>query len=95
MQLRLATKWRRWLIQSLLLGTKPRSIERALVKAGLTARMARRSIDAVVGDPCFRGAYRATAMQRKLEGLMDAYGDLYRQGPVPGEVERSEALSAD
>jgi hypothetical protein len=89
---RLAREWRRWLIENLLLGTKPRVLERTLVKAGLTIARARAEIDAVVGDPAFRGAYRAVAMQRKLEGLLDAFGDLHRQQPAPGEVERPGAL---
>src|SRR5262245_9782295 len=90
----LAREWRRWLIENLLLGAAGRTLERALVKAGLTAAGARAEIDAVAGDPALRGAYRAVAMQRKLEGLMDAYGDLYRQQPAPAEVERRGALSA-
>ncbi|HEY8208138.1 MAG TPA: hypothetical protein VIG99_11695 [Myxococcaceae bacterium] len=94
MQRKLSRAWRRWLAENLLLGVKSRTVERALVKAGLNAPAARAAVDAVVGDPCFRGAFRATAMQRKLEGLMDAYGDLYRQAPSPGEVERRDALGA-
>jgi len=90
----LTREWRRWLIENLLLGADGRTVERTLVKAGLTAAGARTEIDAVVGGPAFRGAYRAAAMQRKLEGLMDAYGDLYRQQPAPAEIERRDALSA-
>jgi hypothetical protein len=82
------------LIDGLLLGAKPRSLERVLRKQGLSAARARREVDAVVGDPSFRGAFRAIALHRKIEGLMQAYSDLYRQGPAHEQVERRDAVGA-
>lgn len=95
MRRKLSPEWQRWLTEHLLLGNEPRDLERVLRKAGLSAAGARDAVDAVVGDPCFRGAFRATSMQRKLEGLMDGYGALYRQAPAPEAVERRGALGAE
>src|SRR5262245_274965 len=89
----LAREWRRWLIENLLLGIQPRELTRTLVQAGLSRAEARAAIDREAGDPCLAGGFRATSMQRKLEGLMDAYGDLHRQAPWHQEVERRGALA--
>src|SRR5688572_22881446 len=81
MQLVLSSDWRRWLIENIVDGVPPQRLERALMKGGLSRAAARRALASQLDDPRLLGGFRAAAMQRKLEGLMDVYAVLYRQSP--------------
>jgi len=91
----LAPEWRRWLIENLLLAVKPARLMKVLAGAGLSEAAARAAIEREIGDPCLRGGFRATSTQRKLEGLLRAYGALHRQAPWHQDVERRRALTAE
>lgn len=90
---RLPIQWRRWLIECLLAGVRPRDLEAAMSEAGLGVARAKAAIQAEVDRPIFRGSYRAACMQRKLEGLMGAYGRLHRRAPDHQRVDRRDAPS--
>ncbi|MFE8595548.1 JmjC domain-containing protein [Archangium violaceum] len=91
----LAPEWRRWLVENLLRGTHEAELLAVLTGAGVDSERARAAVRAESEDPIFLGASKALAYQRKLEGLFDLYGDLYRQGEGHATVDRHEALPAE
>ncbi|WP_147446669.1 hypothetical protein [Corallococcus sp. CA047B] len=88
----LAPEWRRWLVENLLRGTSTRELVASLEKAGVPAEKARRAVEAEQQEPFVAGALRAVGMQRKLEGLLDVYAELFQQTDVPPRVDRHDAL---
>lgn len=92
---RLAPEWRRWVVENLLRGAEEVDLVGVLERAGVDAALARAAVRAEAEDPCFQGVGKAVAMQRKLEGLLDLYGDLYRQAEGHGRVDRHERLSRE
>lgn len=91
----LAPEWRRWVVENLLRGADEAELVSVLEGAGVDAALARASVRAELEDPCFEGTRKALALNRKLEGLLDLYGDLYRQADGHEHVERRESLSAE
>ncbi|CAM3188526.1 hypothetical protein G4177_33555 [Corallococcus sp. ZKHCc1 1396] len=89
----LAPEWRRWLVENLLRGTVRGELVTALEKAGVTAERARQAVEAEAREPFVEGALRAVGMQRKLEGLLDVYAELFLQTPAPPRVDRHDALT--
>lgn len=89
----LTPEWRRWLVENLLRGTPPRELVAALEKAGVGAQGARRAVEVEQAEPFVAGALRAVGMQRKLEGLLDVYAELFQQTEGPPRVDRHEALT--
>ncbi|RKH13105.1 hypothetical protein D7V97_06605 [Corallococcus sp. CA053C] len=89
----LTPEWRRWLVENLLRGTAPRDLVAALEKAGVAAEAARRAVAAEQREPFVVGALGAVGMQRKLEGLLDVYAELFQQTDTPPRVDRHEALT--
>ena len=91
----LAPEWRRWLVENLLRGTQEAELLVVLTASGVDSEQALAAVRAEAEDPLFLGASKALAYQRKLEGLFDLYGDLYRQGEGHATVDRHEALAAE
>lgn len=91
----LAPEWRRWVVENLLQGTDAPELVAVLEGAGVDAALAREAVRAEMEDPCFEGTRKALALNRKLEGLMDLYGDLYRQSEGHERVDRHASLSGD
>jgi len=89
----LAPEWRRWVVENLLRGAELEDLVSILVRAGVESDVAAGAVRAELEDPCFQGAARAVAMHRKLEGLLDLYGDLYRQAPGHDRVDLHDVLS--
>ncbi|MCY1041302.1 hypothetical protein OV208_08225 [Corallococcus sp. bb12-1] len=89
----LAPEWRRWLVENLLRGTSASELVTALEKAGVPAEQARRAVEAEQQEPFVAGALRAVGMQRKLEGLLDVYAELFQQTGGPPRVDRHDALT--
>jgi hypothetical protein len=92
---RLAPEWRRWVVENLLRGAEEADLVAVLERAGVDAALAREAVRAEAEDPCLQGVGRALAVQRKLEGLLDLYGDLYRQAEGHARVDRHERLSRE
>ncbi|RYZ42915.1 MAG: hypothetical protein EOO71_05760 [Myxococcaceae bacterium] len=90
----LAPEWRQWLVENLLRGTSARELVAALEKAGVSAEQARRAVEAEQQEPFVAGALRAVGMQRKLEGLLDVYAELFQQTDAPPRVDRHDALTS-
>ncbi|MFP2929765.1 hypothetical protein ACLESO_32145 [Pyxidicoccus sp. 3LG] len=91
----LAPEWRRWVVENLLRGTSDADLVEVLVGAGVDAEVARAAVRAEAEDPCLRGSLKALGLHRKLEGLLDLYGDLYRQAEGHARVDRHESLSRE
>ncbi|NMO15054.1 hypothetical protein HPC49_08315 [Pyxidicoccus fallax] len=91
----LAPEWRRWVVENLLRGAEEADLVAVLEGAGVDAEVARAAVRAEAEDPCFEGTRKAVALQRKLEGLLDLYGDLYRQAEGHARVDCHEALSRE
>ncbi|MDC0712105.1 hypothetical protein POL68_26805 [Stigmatella sp. ncwal1] len=91
----LAPEWRRWLVENLLRGTEEEDLLAVLRASGVDSERALAAVRAEAADPTFLGAAKALAYQRKLEGLFDLYGDLYRQREGHATVDRHEALPAE
>ncbi|RKH45457.1 hypothetical protein [Corallococcus sicarius] len=89
----LTPEWRRWLVENLLRGTAPRELVSALEKAGVAAQTARQAVAAEQREPFVVGALGAVGMQRKLEGLLDVYAELFQQTDTPPRVDLHEALA--
>ena len=80
----LTPEWRRWLVENLLRGTAPRELVAALEKAGWRRQPARRGGGGgAARSPSSRGPCGAVGMQRKLEGLLDVYAELFQQTEAP------------
>ncbi|WP_163997490.1 hypothetical protein [Pyxidicoccus caerfyrddinensis] len=92
---RLAPEWRRWVVENLLRGAEAPDLVEVLVGAGVDAAVAREAVEAELEDPCFEGTRKALALNRKLEGLLDMYGELYRQAEGHERVDRRESLSRE
>jgi hypothetical protein len=90
----LAPEWRRWVVENLLRGTEEAELCAELERAGVEAALARAAVRAEATDPYLQGAVKALCLRRKLEGLLDLYGDLYRQAEGHQRVDRHEALPA-
>lgn len=90
----LAPEWRRWVVENLLRGTEEAQLCAELERAGVDAALARAAVSAEAADPYLQGAVKALGLRRKLEGLLDLYGDLYRQAEGHTQVDRHEALPA-
>jgi hypothetical protein len=90
----LAPEWRRWLVENLLRGTAASELVVALEKAGVGAELARRAVEVEQQEPFVLGALRAVGMQRKLEGLLDVYAELFQQTDTPPAVDRHAVLPA-
>ncbi|QSQ16075.1 hypothetical protein [Myxococcus landrumensis] len=90
----LAPEWKRWVVENLLRGSEAEDLVPVLARAGVDASLARSAIHAEMEDPCFQGAARAVAMQRKLEGLLDLYGDLHRQSQSHTHITRHDVLAS-
>ncbi|NTX14661.1 hypothetical protein HUA76_28085 [Myxococcus sp. CA056] len=91
----LAQEWRRWVVENLLRGAEVDDLVSVLERSGVDSALARAAVHAEAEDPCYQGAARAVAMQRKLEGLLDLYGDLHRQSPGHTHVPRHDALTPE
>ncbi|MFY2560855.1 hypothetical protein ACN469_24835 [Corallococcus terminator] len=91
----LAPEWRRWVVENLLRGAEHDDLVSVLERSGVDPALARAAVRAEAEDPCYVGAARAVAMQRKLEGLLDLYGDLHRQSADPTHVARHDALTPE
>ncbi|MCP3140875.1 cupin-like domain-containing protein [Pyxidicoccus xibeiensis] len=91
----LAPEWRSWVVENLLRGTAETELVDVLVGAGVDAAVARAAVRAEAEDPCLRGSIKALKLHRKLEGLLDLYGDLYRQEEGHARVDRHESLSRE
>ncbi|GEN10068.1 hypothetical protein SAMN05443572_10727 [Myxococcus fulvus] len=91
----LAPEWRRWVVENLLRGSEVEDLVAVLSRAGVDPALARAAVHAEAEDPCFQGAARAVAMQRKLEGLLDLYGDLHRQSEGHARIDRHAHLSPE
>ena len=89
----LTPEWRRWLVENLLRGTAPRELVAALEKAGVAAETAQRAVAAEQREPFVVGALGAVGMQRKLEGLLDVYAELFQQTDAPPGVDRHASLT--
>ncbi|MCP3104974.1 cupin-like domain-containing protein [Myxococcus sp. K15C18031901] len=89
----LAPEWRRWVVENLLRGAETEDLVAVLARAGVAPSVANDAVNAELADPCFQGAARAVAMQRKLEGLLDLYGEMHRQTPGHDRVERHDVLA--
>ncbi|RKH70980.1 hypothetical protein [Corallococcus aberystwythensis] len=89
----LTPEWRRWLVENLVRGAPPKELVASLEKAGVAAEQARRAVEAEQEEPFVKGALRAVGMQRKLEGLLDVYSELFQQTEGPPRVDRHEALT--
>ena len=92
---RLTPEWRRWVVENLLRGAEAQDLVAVLEGAGVDAHLASETVRAEQQDPCLEGALRALTLNRKLEGLLDLYGDLYRQAEGHARVERHESLSRE
>jgi hypothetical protein len=92
---RLAPEWRRWVVENLLSGADAPDLVEVLVGAGVDAAVAHEAVEAELDDPCFEGTRKALALNRKLEGLLDLYGVLYRQAEGHARVDRRESLSRE
>lgn len=90
----LAPEWRRWVVENLLRNTEEADLVAELERAGVDGALAREAVKAEAADPYLQGARKALAMRRKLEGLLDVYGDLYRQAEGHARVDRHDALAA-
>ena len=88
----LAPEWRRWVVENLLRGTSEEELCAELERAGVDAAVAREAVKAEAADPYLEGALKALIMRRKLEGLLDLYGDLYRQAEGHARVDRHDTL---
>ncbi|MBJ6763753.1 hypothetical protein JGU66_23525 [Myxococcaceae bacterium JPH2] len=91
----LAPEWRQWLVENLLRGTAPEDLVTELVGAGVSGEVAREAVVAEQAEPHLQGALRAVQRQRKLEGLLDVYADLHRQGASATQVARRASLSPE
>ncbi|RKH04205.1 hypothetical protein D7X32_11705 [Corallococcus carmarthensis] len=89
----LTPEWRRWLVENLVRGASPKELVASLEKAGVSAEQARRAVEVEREEPFVAGALRAVGMQRKLEGLLDVYAELFQQTEGPPRVDRHEALT--
>ncbi|WP_375758119.1 hypothetical protein [Corallococcus exercitus] len=89
----LTPEWRRWLVENLVRGASPKELVASLEQAGVTAEQARRAVEVEQQEPIVAGALRAVGMQRKLEGLLDVYAELFQQTEGPPRVDRHEALA--
>lgn len=89
----LAPEWKRWVVENLLRGAEAEDLVVLLTRKGVEEAHARSAVHAEMEDPCFQGAARAVAMQRKLEGLLDLYGDLHRQSQSHTHITRHDVLS--
>ncbi|MFP2906806.1 hypothetical protein ACLESD_17480 [Pyxidicoccus sp. 3LFB2] len=92
---RLSPEWRSWVVENLLRGADAPDLVSVLEGAGVDAALAREAVQAELEDPCFEGTRKALGLNRKLEGLLDLYGDLYRQAEGHARVERRESLSRE
>jgi hypothetical protein len=92
---RLAPEWRRWVVENLLRGAEDADLVAVLEGAGVDAAVARAAVRAEAEDPCFQGTQKALLLHRKLEGLLDLYGDLSRQAEGHARVDRHESLSRE
>ncbi|QSQ27189.1 hypothetical protein JY651_20735 [Pyxidicoccus parkwayensis] len=91
----LAPEWRRWVVENLLGGAEEAELVSVLEGAGVDAAVAREAVRSEMQDPCFEGTRKALALNRKLEGLLNLYGDLYRQADGHERVDRRESLSRE
>ena len=91
----LASEWRRWVVENLVRGAEEVDLVAILEGAGVDAAVARAAVRAEAEDPCFVGTRKALALHRKLEGLLDLYGDLHRQAEGHARVDRHESLSRE
>ncbi|MBZ4416548.1 cupin-like domain-containing protein [Myxococcus sp. RHSTA-1-4] len=91
----LAPEWRRWLVENLVRGAEESDLAAVLEGAGVDAALARAAVRAEAEDPCLLGTRKAVALHRKLEGLLDLYGDLHRQAEGHARVDRHESLSRE
>lgn len=89
----LTPEWRRWLVENLVRGASPKELVASLEKAGVPAEQARRAVEVEQQEPFVAGALRAVGMQRKLEGLLDVYAELFQQTEGPPRVDRHDALT--
>ncbi|WP_147469380.1 hypothetical protein [Corallococcus sp. AB045] len=89
----LTPEWRRWLVENLVRGASPKELVASLEKAGVAAEQARRAVEVEQQEPFVAGALRAVGMQRKLEGLLDVYAELFQQTEGPPRVDRHDALT--
>ncbi|WP_126934539.1 MULTISPECIES: hypothetical protein [unclassified Corallococcus] len=89
----LTPEWRRWLVENLVRGASPKELVASLEKAGVSAEQARRAVEVEQEEPFVAGALRAVGMQRKLEGLLDVYAELFQQTDGPPRVDRHAALT--
>ncbi|MBN8227428.1 hypothetical protein JYK02_07900 [Corallococcus macrosporus] len=89
----LTPEWRRWLVENLVRGASPKELVASLEKAGVPAEQAQRAVELEREEPFVAGALRAVGMQRKLEGLLDVYSELFQQTEGPPRVDRHEALT--
>ncbi len=92
---RLAPEWRSWVVENLLQGAESADLVAVLEGAGVDAALAREAVKAELEDPCFQGTRKALMLHRKLEGLLDLYGDLHRQAEGHARVDRHESLSRE
>ncbi|RJS15935.1 hypothetical protein DRW03_31710 [Corallococcus sp. H22C18031201] len=91
----MAPEWRQWLVENLLRGTAPEDLVAELMGAGVPEARAREAVAVEQAEPHLQGALRAVQRQRKLEGLLDVYADLHRQGASPAQVARHASLSPE
>ncbi|WP_223645036.1 cupin-like domain-containing protein [Corallococcus sp. EGB] len=91
----LTPEWRRWLVENLVRGVPPEDLVASLEKSGVDAEQARRAVEVEQQEPFVAGALRAVGMQRKLEGLLDVYAELFQQTEGPPRVDRHEALTPE
>jgi hypothetical protein len=91
----LAPEWRSWVVENLLRGTEAADLVAVLEGAGVDAAVAREAVKAEQEDPCLEGTRKALLLHRKLEGLLDLYGDLHRQAEGHARVDRHESLSRE
>ncbi|MHA7629769.1 hypothetical protein [Corallococcus sp. M7] len=91
----LTPEWRRWLVENLVRGASPKELVASLEKAGVPAEQARRAVEVEQQEPFVAGALRAVGMQRKLEGLLDVYAELFQQTEGPPRVDRHDALTPE
>ncbi|MFB1483749.1 hypothetical protein [Corallococcus sp. RDP092CA] len=91
----LTPEWRRWLVENLVRGVPPKELVASLERSGVDAAQARRAVEVEQREPFVAGALRAVGMQRKLEGLLDVYAELFQQTEGPPRVDRHEALAPE
>ncbi|WP_147470112.1 hypothetical protein [Corallococcus sp. AB049A] len=91
----LTPEWRRWLVENLVRGASPKALLASLEQSGVPAEQARRALEVEQQEPFVAGVLRATGMQRKLEGLLDVYAELFQQTEGPPRVDRHAALTPD